>query len=84
MGEQLAIDADLANAARDQLAVLRAEVEHDDGVDRLAALSGLGQQMRGLVERVTGDRLTLGRVDQLGDGIGEGGFGRRQAAALRG
>jgi hypothetical protein len=38
--QQLAVDAALTDAARDELAVLRAEIEHDHGIGRRHPMFG--------------------------------------------
>jgi hypothetical protein len=70
VGDELAIDAALADAAGDELAVLAAEVEDDDGVDpgRRCGRPILAEQVGGLGDgRFDGPDDALGRVDDAGD-----------------
>src|SRR5690606_21144172 len=64
MRDELAENPDLPDAAGDELAVLRSEVEDDGGVDLMVRIGGVFEELDGLVNDIDVDHVAFGRVDR--------------------
>src|SRR5690606_507102 len=64
MRDELAENANLPDAAGDELAVLRSEVEDDGGVDLMVRIGGVFEELDGLVNDIDVDHVAFSRVDR--------------------
>src|SRR5690606_25592867 len=64
MRDELAENANLPDAAGDELAVLRSEVEDDGRVDLMVRIGGVFEELDGLVNDIDVDHVAFSRVDR--------------------